>query len=112
MFFQTPSLTDFFNVLDTPSALQEPPGTPELPTVQGEVVFEDVSFAYKASEPALRHLSFRAPAGSTIALVGPTGAGKTTALSLLYRAYDPSAGRITVDGVDIRRVGVNAVVSA
>jgi ATP-binding cassette subfamily B protein len=109
LFFQTPSLKDFFAVLDTPSALKESPNTPPLPRVRGEVVFENVSFAYSDAHPALHSLSFRAPAGSTIALVGPTGAGKTTALSLLYRAYDPTAGRITVDGIDIRTVSLRSL---
>jgi ATP-binding cassette subfamily B protein len=109
LFFQTPGLKDFFAVLDTPSALVDPPGTPPLPKVAGEVVFENVSFGYNDAHPALHALSFRAPAGSTIALVGPTGAGKTTALSLLYRAYDPTAGRITVDGIDIRSVSINSL---
>ena len=109
LFFQTPSLREFFAVLDTPSALKELPDTPALPRVAGEVVFENVSFAYSDAHPALHRLSFRAPAGSTIALVGPTGAGKTTALSLLYRAYDPSEGRITVDGIDIRSVSLHSL---
>jgi ATP-binding cassette subfamily B protein len=109
LFFQTPSLKEFFAILDTPSALTEKPGTPALPRVMGEVVFENVSFGYSEAHPALTNLSFRAPAGSTIALVGPTGAGKTTALSLLYRAYDPTAGRITVDGVDIRTVSLKSL---
>jgi ATP-binding cassette subfamily B protein len=109
LFFQTPSLRDFFAVLDTPSALKELPDTPAMPRVVGDVVFENVSFGYSEAHPALHHLSFRAPAGSTIALVGPTGAGKTTALSLLYRAYDPSEGRITVDGIDIRSVSLNSL---
>jgi ATP-binding cassette subfamily B protein len=109
LFFQTPALADFFGVLDTPSALRDPPGTPEMPPVAGEVVFEGVSFAYGGAGPALRDLSFRAAAGTTVALVGPTGAGKTTALSLLYRAYEASAGRITVDGIDIRSVGINSL---
>ena len=109
LFFQTPSLKEFFAILDTPSALTEKPGTQALPRVVGEVVFENVSFGYSEAHPALRDLSFRAPAGSTIALVGPTGAGKTTALSLLYRAYDPTAGRITVDGVDIRTVSLQSL---
>lgn len=102
LFFQTPALRDFFAVLDTPSSLRDAPGAVELPAVRGEVVFEDVSFDYSEARSALRHLSFRAAPGSTTALVGPTGAGKTTALSLLYRAYDPTAGRITIDGIDIR----------
>jgi glucan exporter ATP-binding protein len=109
LFFQTPSLRDFFAVLDTPSALEDSPHAPALPRVAGEVVFENVSFAYGKAHPALHSLSLRAPAGTTIALVGPTGAGKTTALSLLYRAYDPSAGRILVDGIDIRTVGLNSL---
>jgi glucan exporter ATP-binding protein len=109
LFFQTPSLREFFAILDTPSALTEKPGTPALPRVVGEVVFENVSFGYSEAHPALRDFSFRAPSGSTIALVGPTGAGKTTALSLLYRAYDPIAGRITVDGVDIRTVSLQSL---
>jgi ATP-binding cassette subfamily B protein len=109
LFFQTPSLKEFFAILDTPSALTEKPGTPALPRVTGEVVFENVSFGYSEAHPALSGLSFRAPAGSTIALVGPTGAGKTTALSLLYRAYDPTAGRITVDGVDISTVSLHSL---
>jgi glucan exporter ATP-binding protein len=109
LFFQAPSLADFFAILDTRSALKELPNTPALPRVVGEVVFENVSFGYSDAHPALHDFTFRAPAGSTIALVGPTGAGKTTALSLLYRAYDPSEGRITVDGIDIRTVSLHSL---
>jgi ATP-binding cassette subfamily B protein len=109
MFFQAPTLKDLFAVLDTPSALDEKPPKPDLPRVTGEVVFENVSFAYAGAAAALRELSFRVPAGSTVAFVGPTGAGKTTALSLLYRAYEPTAGRITVDGRDIRTVSLNSL---
>jgi glucan exporter ATP-binding protein len=109
LFFQTPSLREFFGVLETPSTLRESPGAPKLPRVRGDVVFDRVCFAYSKAHPALSSLSFRAPAGSTIALVGSTGAGKTTALSLLYRAYDPSAGRITVDGVDIKSVALDSL---
>ena len=109
LFFQTHSLGDFFDVLDTEEVMHEKPGAPDLPNVQGEVVFENVSFGYDVSHPALKNLSFTAKAGSTVALVGPTGAGKTTALSLLYRAYDPSRGRITVDGIDIRDVSLHSL---
>ena len=109
LFFQTHSLKEFFTVLDTPSALTEKPGTSELPRVVGDVVFDNVSFGYSEAHPALRNLTFRAASGSTVALVGPTGAGKTTALSLLYRAYDPTAGRITVDGIDIRNVSLHSL---
>ena len=109
LFFQIPALREFFAVLDTPSTPVESPDTPAMPRVTGEVVFENVSFAYGKAHPALHDLSFRVPAGATVALVGPTGAGKTTALSLLYRAYDPREGRITVDGIDIRTVGLNSL---
>ncbi|MEP6941048.1 MAG: ATP-binding cassette domain-containing protein, partial [Rudaea sp.] len=110
LFFQTHSLSDFFSILDADAVLKEKPGAKPLPeNVRGEVVFDDVSFGYDASHPALKHLNFRVPAGATAALVGPTGAGKTTALSLLYRAYDPSAGRISIDGIDIRDVSLNSL---
>ena len=84
LFFQTPALRDFFAVLDTPAG---PVGNRQLPalgTVQGDVRFENVSFAFADGHAALQSLSFHAPPGATIALVGPTGAGKTTALSMLY----------------------------
>src|SRR5579863_3076820 len=106
IFFQAPALANFFEVLDTRSGLQEVPGAPDLKDVRGEVAFEDVSFGYDAAHPVLKELTFRVPAGATAAIVGPTGAGKTTALSLLYRAYDPGSGRITIDGIDIRNVNL------
>jgi glucan exporter ATP-binding protein len=109
LFFQAPALRNFFDVLDTRGALHEDPSAPELRQVRGDVAFEDVSFAYDATRPVLRGLTFKVPAGSTVALVGPTGAGKTTALSLLYRAYDPTRGCITVDGCDIRRVSLSSL---
>jgi ATP-binding cassette subfamily B protein len=109
LFFQTQSLEDFFAVLDERPAIADKPGAPALQVTHGEVVFEQVSFGYDAVQPALHDLSFHAAPGSTIALVGPTGAGKTTALSLLYRAYDPSAGRITIDGTDIRDVSLESL---
>ncbi len=106
LFFQAPALANFFELLDTRSGLHELPGAPELRDVRGEVAFEKVCFGYDPAHPVLRDLSFRVPAGSTVAVVGPTGAGKTTALSLIYRAYDPASGRITIDGVDIRVVSL------
>ena len=109
LFFQIPSLREFFAILDTPSALKEAPNTPALPKLRGEVSFEHVSFGYSNAHVALHDLTFSAAPGATIALVGPTGAGKTTALSLLYRAYDPSAGTIRVDGIDIKSVSLNSL---
>ncbi|WHZ19145.1 MAG: hypothetical protein OJF55_001294 [Rhodanobacteraceae bacterium] len=102
LFFQSNSLRDFFEVLDTPPAVTEARDAVTLPRVRGEVAFEHVDFAYEPGREALHDLDFRIPAGSKVAVVGPTGAGKTTALSLLYRAADPARGRITLDGVDIR----------
>ena len=109
MFFQSPALKDLFGVLDTPSGLADPPAARPLPPVRGEVEFRSVSFAYQKTQAALRGLSFRAPAGTTVALVGPTGAGKTTALSLLYRAFEPGEGAITIDGIDIRSVTLESL---
>lgn len=109
LFYHAPALRDFFEVLDLPGPRDERPDAPPLPAVRGEVVFEDVSFSYPSGGPAVRHLSFRVPAGAKIALVGPTGAGKSTAASLLYRAHDPTSGRITVDGIDIRSVRLSSL---
>jgi ATP-binding cassette subfamily B protein len=112
LFFQAPGLADFFAVLDTPPAIRALAGAPPLGAVRGEVAFENVSFSYGAGHPALHSLGFAVPAGATVALVGPTGAGKTTALALLYRAHDPQAGRITIDGIDIRGVDLNSLRAA
>jgi len=109
LFFQAPALADFFAVLDTPAAIRGGTGLPGLGEVRGAVAFENVSFGYQPGQVALRNLSFTVPAGATVALVGPTGAGKTTALGLLYRAHDPTEGRITIDGIDIRTVDVNSL---
>lgn len=109
MFFQAPALANFFEILDARSGLHELPGAPELHAVRGTVAFERVWFGYDPARPVLRDLSFRVSAGSTVAIVGPTGAGKTTALSLIYRAYDPAAGRITIDDVDIRTVSLSSL---
>ncbi len=97
-----------FRVLDTPVAVLDPPQPVPLPDpVRGEIAFENVWFRYADSGPwVLQDVSFRVPAGSTLAVVGHTGAGKTTLVSLLLRFYDPSRGRITLDGIDIRSVGV------
>jgi ATP-binding cassette subfamily B protein len=109
LFFQGPALANFFEILDTRSALVQDPLASDLVNVRGEVAFEDVSFGYDAANPVLKGLTFRALPGTTVALVGPTGAGKTTALSLLYRAYDPASGRITIDGTDIRTVSLTSL---
>jgi glucan exporter ATP-binding protein len=109
LFYHAPALRDFFEVLDVPATRDERPDAPPLPPVRGEVVFEDVSFSYPSGGPAVRHLCFRVPVGAKVALVGPTGAGKSTAASLLYRAHDPTGGRITIDGLDIRCVRLSSL---
>lgn len=90
-----------FEVLDTDG---EPVSEKSLQRYKGNVVFEDVSFAYKDNEYVLKNLSFEAHQGETIALVGHTGSGKSSIMNLLFRFYDPSKGKITIDGIDITSV--------
>jgi ATP-binding cassette subfamily B multidrug efflux pump len=93
-----------FELIDTKPEVVDAPDAVELPPIQGRVVFEHVDFGYKPEEPVLRDVSLEAEPGQTVALVGPTGAGKTSIVSLLMRFYDVIDGRITVDGYDIRDV--------
>ncbi|MDD3242851.1 MAG: ABC transporter ATP-binding protein [Eubacteriales bacterium] len=93
-----------FEVLDAESDVTEAPGAAALPRGKGEIEFRDVSFRYQQEEPVLDHISFSAHSGQMIALVGPTGVGKTTIVSLLERFYDPQDGQVLVDGQDIRGV--------
>jgi len=93
-----------FDLLDTQPQVVDAPDAMELPPIQGRVTFENVHFAYKPGEPVLQGIDLIAEPGQTVALVGPTGAGKTSIISLLMRFYDVEQGRITVDGYDIRRV--------
>jgi ATP-binding cassette subfamily B protein len=90
-----------FALLDAPE--QQPDGVPVMrpASVRGEVVFDDVSFRYVADVPLIEHLSLSVAPGQTVAIVGPTGAGKTTLVNLLMRFYEIDSGRIAVDGVDI-----------
>ncbi len=90
-----------FEVLDTDG---EPVSEKSLPRYKGNVLFEDVSFAYKDNEYVLKNLSFEAHQGETIALVGHTGSGKSSIMNLLFRFYDPSKGKISIDGIDITSV--------
>lgn len=90
-----------FDMLDEPTETLDPPGALLLSKTKGHIVFDKVGFGYKPSEPVLRDVSFEAPPGSTIALVGPTGAGKTTIVNLIARFYDASEGTITLDGISL-----------
>jgi len=91
-----------FALLDAPDQTLDPANPLHLDNVQGRVVFEDVSFSYEPDKPLIEHLDLIAEPGETIAIVGPTGAGKTTLVNLIMRFYDVNSGRITIDGVDIR----------
>ncbi|MDB6036298.1 MAG: hypothetical protein JWM99_139 [Verrucomicrobiales bacterium] len=91
-----------FEVIDSIPAVMERPRARTLPAVLGEVEFKKVSFQYEKDQPVLRNLDLRIPSGTIVALVGRSGAGKTTFASLLTRFYDPTRGEISLDGVDLR----------
>ena len=93
-----------FELVDTKPEVVDAPDAVELPPVKGRVAFEHVNFGYKVDEPVLRDVSLEVEPGQTLALVGPTGAGKTSIVSLLTRFYDVDSGWITVDGNDVRSV--------
>ncbi len=98
------SATRVFEIMDTPSEIVESDGAQDLGEVQGAVQFEHVGFSYHGSNPVLADINFTVEPGQTIALIGPTGSGKSTVIQLLPRFYDPVEGRILIDGVDIRDV--------
>ncbi len=93
-----------FGILDEPVEVEDTPDAAAMPAIAGRVDFEGVQFSYRPQSPVLRDISFSVPAGSRVALVGPTGAGKTTIVSLLARLYDPTGGSVKVDGIDLRTV--------
>jgi len=90
-------------VLETEREIKDVRGAIRAPRFKGEIAFDDVSFSYEPEKPILRNVTFRIEPGQVAALVGPTGAGKTSIISLIPRFYDPESGRITIDGQDIRR---------
>jgi subfamily B ATP-binding cassette protein MsbA len=97
-----------FEILDTQSDVRDSPGAVALPPVSGHIAVEHVSFAYDERQPVLTDVSFLAKPGELVAIVGPTGAGKTTVMNLLHRFYDPTGGRITVDGRDLRDITLDS----
>jgi len=98
-----------FQLLDTPPSLKDKPSALELPLVKGEIVFEKVSFSYHPGERVLKNVSFRVAPGQKVALVGATGAGKTSIINLLYRFYPLEEGRILIDGYDISEVQIQSL---
>jgi ATP-binding cassette subfamily B protein len=99
-----------YEVLDTVPAIVDQPDAITVEHVKGEIRFENVSFDYPGSDrTALRHIDLIVPSGETLAIVGATGSGKTSLVTLLTRLYDPTEGRITLDGVDLRDITVNSL---
>jgi ATP-binding cassette subfamily B protein len=109
VFMDAPRLREFFEVLDTDPVVHDRPNAIDIGRAEGRVVFEGVSFSYDGKRPAVADLNFSAQPGDVIALVGPTGAGKTTALALLHRVFDPQSGSIKIDGHDLRDIKLAAL---
>ncbi|CAH1665084.1 Beta-(1--_2)glucan export ATP-binding/permease protein NdvA [Hyphomicrobiales bacterium] len=106
IFMQAPKMREFFEVLDTLPSVRDLPTAKDPGRLVGAVAFEDVSFSYDGKRAAVRDVSFTVKPGETIAIVGSTGSGKSTALGLLHRAFDPQSGRIVIDGNDIRDISL------
>ncbi|MGP1367602.1 MAG: ABC transporter ATP-binding protein, partial [Schwartzia sp. (in: firmicutes)] len=98
-----------FAIMDMPETIVNRPGAEALPQVKGDVVFDDVTFAYEEGKEALSHVSFSAAPGQMIAFVGPSGAGKSTIANLIPRFYEVSSGAIRIDGHDVRDVTMESL---
>ena len=98
----------FCEIMDQPVE-QDAPDAEELTDVSGDVAFDDVSFSYNENTEVLSHLSFAIPSGRTLALVGPSGGGKTTICNLIPRFYEPTSGRITLDGKDVKKLTLSSL---
>jgi ATP-binding cassette subfamily B protein len=95
-----------FQVLDTPSNIRDASSPVPMPYMRGDITLDHVHFDYQPDTPVLRDISFHVPAGQSIAIVGPTGAGKTTLINLLARFYDVTSGAVLIDGVDVRQIAL------
>ena len=109
VFMEAPRLREFFDVLDAVPAVRDRPDAIDPGRLTGLVEFNDVSFSYDGKRPAVEDVSFTALPGQTFALVGETGAGKSTAIALLHRAFDPQSGFIKIDGMDVRGMTLAAL---
>jgi ABC-type multidrug transport system fused ATPase/permease subunit len=98
-----------FEILDQQPSMQSPPGAPSLPEGRGQVSLQRVTLRYDGSEPALTGIDLEVEAGRTVALVGPTASGKTSLVGLLARLYDPSEGRVVIDGADIKEIDLGSL---
>ncbi|MEZ4726187.1 MAG: ABC transporter ATP-binding protein [Caldilineaceae bacterium] len=103
------SASRIFEIIDTPNEIEEAPDAVALENAQGEVCFTGVSFAYQEGRSILQDVSFVAKPGEVVALIGPTGSGKSTIINLIPRFYDPSEGTVLVDGQDVRRLQVKSL---
>jgi ATP-binding cassette subfamily B protein len=109
LFFDAPNVAEYFRVLDTVSTVPERPGAIVLPRGPGEVVFSDVRFGYPRAPVVLDGVDFVARPGTSTALVGQTGAGKSTVMALLQRLWDPDTGQILIDGHDLRDITIDSL---
>jgi ATP-binding cassette, subfamily B, beta-glucan exporter len=109
MVMDAPRLTEFFEVLDTVPSVRDRPDAIEPGRMRGLVEFDDVTYSYDGKRPAVEDLTFTALPGETIAMVGATGAGKSTALALLHRAFDPQSGTVKIDGMDVRAMSLSGL---
>lgn len=105
----TSNLEQVFDTIDTPVSIKDKEGDIELKDVRGQVDFDDVTFAYDEGINILEHFDLHVKPGETIALVGPTGAGKTTVINMLTRFYDVNGGTVRIDGTDVRRITLNSL---
>lgn len=103
------NLEQVFDTINYPAGIENAPGAVSIKNIQGKVDFNHVTFSYDEDEPVLKDFDLHIQPGSTVALVGPTGAGKTTVINLLTRFYDVDEGSVTIDGTDVRNISLHSL---